>query len=227
MDELSKEYVIFFYNNMLKMYGDRPESLRWTRKGQYVHYNCLLEIETTIEGRKVLDYGCGKGDFYQFLKERNISVQYTGFDINERLISLAQEKHPDCRFRVFDIESDILYEEFDYVFLCGVFNLNVEGIDKTIKNTLVKLFKNCRIALAFNALSAHNPEKDFEMNYVFPEEIFAFAVERLSPFVTLKHNVIPYDFTMFVYKNPKEYKNTKEFLNGNDNDKDKDKDKDV
>ncbi|MGD1076090.1 MAG: hypothetical protein ABR903_08465 [Thermodesulfovibrionales bacterium] len=40
-----------------------------------------------------------------------------------------------------------------------------------IRYTLKKLFRQCRIALAFNALSAHNPSKDFELKYLFPEEI--------------------------------------------------------
>jgi len=204
MDELSKEYVISFYNNALQMYGDRPESLRWTSKGQLMHYESLLDIDRSIEGKKVLDYGCGKGDFYQFLKKRDISVQYTGFDINENLIALARQKFRECRFEVFDIESDVLDEDFDYIFLCGVFNLKVKGISETIKNTLKKLFSHCRIALAFNALSAHNPQKDFELHYVVPEEIFEFAVKNLSPFVVLGHEKIPYDFTMFVYRNVKD-----------------------
>ena len=206
MDELSKEYVISFYNNAFQMHGDRPESLRWTTNGQFLHYESLLDIGSGIEGKKVLDYGCGKGDFFQFMKDRDIKVHYTGFDINEKLVSLAKKKFPECRFKVFDMESDELDEDFDYVFLCGVFNLRVEGLDETIKNTLTKLFKRCRIALAFNALSAYNPKKDFELHYVYPEEMFEFAVKNLSPFVILKHDRIPYDFIMFVYKNENRYK---------------------
>ncbi len=206
MDELSKKYVISFFDNALRMYGDRPEALRWTAKGQLLHHECLLDINSSIKGKKVLDYGCGKGDFYQFLKDRNILIQYTGFDINEKLISLARQKFPECRFRVFDIEKDILNEDFDYIFLCGVFNLKVQRLEETIKNTLTKLFNHCRVAVAFNALSAHNPKKDFELHYVYPEEILEFAVKNLSPFVTIRRDRIPYDFTMFVYKDNAGYK---------------------
>ncbi len=200
MNELSKEYVISFYNASLQMHGDRPESLRWTAEGQILHYESLLDIDGSIKGKKILDFGCGKGDFYLFLKDRNISVEYAGVDINEKLISLAGQKFPECRFGVFDIESDELNEDFDYIFLCGVFNLKVEGLDETIKNTLIKLFRHCRIALAFNALSAHNPKKDFELHYVSPEELVNFAAKNLSPAVKLRHDRIPYDFTMFIYQ---------------------------
>jgi len=199
MDDLAREYVISFYDKTLRMFGERPEALRWTFSGQLRHYEALLDIGD-IEGRKILDFGCGKGDFYRFLRERNISVRYSGFDINENLISMAREKNPGVPFMVFDMEKDTIEEDFDYIFLCGVFNLNVQGIRETISKTLKTLFGHCRIGLAFNALSTHNPKKDFELHYVSPEEMFSFGVENLSPFVSLRHDRISYDFTMFVYR---------------------------
>jgi len=200
MDDLVREYIVSYYTRALRMHGDRPEAVRWTQKGQIMHYKALLDIAPDINGRSILDYGCGKGDFYQFLKVNNINVQYTGFDINGELIRLAQQKYPECRFRVFDIERDELDEDFDFIFLCGVFNLKIQGLEETIKNTLLRLFPHCKIGLAFNALSAHNPSRDFELYYIYPEEIFTFAVKELSPFVILRHDRIPYDFTLFVYR---------------------------
>jgi hypothetical protein len=54
--------------------------------------------------------------------------------------------------------------------------------------------------LAFNALSDLNPRKDFELYYTSPEEILRFAVKSLSPYVSLRHDRMLYDFTMFVYR---------------------------
>lgn len=199
MDDLSKEYVISFFDKNLMLHGDRPEAVRWTSKGQQEHYEALLDIGD-IGGSKILDFGCGKGDLCRFLAERNITVDYTGYDINEKLIDLAKSKFPAGDFRVFDVDRDDLTEDFDYIFLCGVFNLKVEGVDDLVRRALVKLFQHCRVGLAFNALSAHNPKKDFELNYTSPEELFAFAVRNLSPFVSLRHDRIAYDFMMFIYR---------------------------
>jgi SAM-dependent methyltransferase len=165
-----------------------------------LHYESLLDIGD-IAGSKVLDYGCGKGDFYRFLKDRGIRTEYSGFDINNKLVEVAREKFAGIDFRVFDIEKDTLDEDFDYIFLCGVFNLNVQGLDNTIKKALLELFKHCRRALAFNALSAHNPKKDFELHYTSPGEMFTFATDSLSPFVSLRHDRIVYDFMLFIYRN--------------------------
>lgn len=200
VDELAREYVVSFYDKALRIFGDRPESLGWTERGQRLHFESMLDIADSIDGKKILDFGCGKGDFYRFLKERDVLVEYTGLDINEKLLSKAKDKFPEGRFRFFDIEKDHLDEDFDYIFLCGVFNLKVQGIEKAMRSSLIKLFLHCRKALAFNALSARNPKKDFELHYVSPEEIFAFAVENLSPFVSLRHDRMAYDFTMFVYR---------------------------
>jgi len=199
MDELAKEYVISFFDKNLRLHGDRPEAVRWSVQGQLMRYQNLLDIGA-IDKTRILDFGCGKGDFLQFLTDRCITVDYTGYDINANLISLAQKKFPEGRFRVFDIDLDTLDEDFDYIFLCGVFNLRVSELDVTIRNTLQILFRHCRKGLAFNALSDLNPRKDFELQYTSPEDIFRFAAGNLSPYVSLRHDRMLYDFTMFVYR---------------------------
>jgi SAM-dependent methyltransferase len=200
MDELAREYVISFYDRTLHLFGDRPEALRWTREGQCARYELMLDMAPGIEGKEILDFGCGKGDFYQFLKDKDVTTHYTGFDINENLIALASQKFPEARFGVFDIERDTMSEGFDYIFLCGVFNLKVQGIDELIRFTLKKLFPCCRVGLAFNGLSAHAPHKTFELHYSSPEALLGFALDNLSPFVAMRHDRIPYDFTMCVYR---------------------------
>ncbi len=199
MDDLSREYIISFFNKTLDFFGDRPEAVRWTQEGQVMHYRCMLDIGD-INGSTVLDFGCGKGDFYGFLKEQGINVRYTGIDINKRLVELAGMKYPDTDFRVFDIDREELGQNFDFIFLCGVFNLRLPNLEDYIKSVLSRLFKHCNKALAFNALSSYNPRKDFELSYINPGEILTFAIENLSPFVSLRHDRMPYDFTLFVYK---------------------------
>ena len=201
MDELAKEYVISFFDKNLRLYGDRPEAIRWSVQGQLMHYQNLLDIGA-IDNTRILDFGCGKGDFLRYLRDCGITGDYTGYDINANLISLAQKKFPESRFRVFDIDSDVLDEDFDYIFLCGVFNLRVSGLAETIQHAMQKLFRHCRKGLAFNALSDLNPEQEPELYYTSPTDLFRFVVKNLSPYVSLRHDRMHYDFTMFVYQVP-------------------------
>ncbi|MGC2063381.1 MAG: class I SAM-dependent methyltransferase [Thermodesulfovibrionales bacterium] len=204
MDDLAKEYVISFFDKSLRLHGDRPEAVGWTSPGQIIHFKCMLDVAPSLEGSTILDFGCGKGDFYGFLQQNNIQVSYTGVDLNPGLIDLAKQKYPGVPFSVFDITTDSLpdtfNDTFDYIFLCGVFNLKVQGLDELIRMTLKKLFGHCRIGLAYNGLSSHTIHKNFEIHYVAPEEMLRFAIEELTPFVSLRQDRLYHDFTLFAYQ---------------------------
>lgn len=201
MDPYSKDKLLSFYNYHLKKFGDRPEALRWTPHGQLRRYHMLADIASPEElnNSTVLDYGCGTGDFYRFLKRRDINVKYTGADINENFINLAKNKYPECTFKVMNTDEDQAEGFYDYIFICGVFNLNVPGVDEDMKNCLAALFEHCSKGLALSALSTHTPVKDPELHFTSPEEMLKFAIENLSPAVALRHDRIQNDFTMYVY----------------------------
>jgi len=205
MDELARDFLITFYSSQLKLHGDRPEALRWTPEGQRMRYRLLLEITPDLEGlqgKTILDYGCGKGDFLGFLKRHGIEADYTGIDINPELIALASMKHPEASFKVLDVEETDPGEDFDYVFVCGVFNNNVEGATESMKNALRKLFARTRLALAVTGLTSHTRERDRELNYVSPVEMVDFALRELTPHLVLRHDRVPEDFTLFLYRRP-------------------------
>jgi SAM-dependent methyltransferase len=206
VEPLAKEKVLSFFNYHLEKYGDRPEALRWTPEGQLKRYHTFLDIAPDLNNQKILDFGCGIGDFYGFLKRRGINVRYTGVDINENFISLAQKKFPECTFRLMDLDEEPLHEYYDYIFLCGVFNLKVPGVQNDLRNALVKLFNHCNKGLALSALSTHAPEKAPELAYTSPEDLVKFSIENLSPYIALRHDRIESDFTLFVYPSLNEIK---------------------
>ena len=60
-----------------------------------------LNIVNTYNFNKILDIGCGKGAFTQFLKKSNNVV--IGYDISEAAIEMAKARFTDIEFRVADI----------------------------------------------------------------------------------------------------------------------------
>lgn len=201
MDPYSKDKLISFYNFHLQKFGDRPEALRWTPQGQLKRYRMLADIAPAEElnNSTVLDYGCGTGDFYRFLKRRDINVKYTGVDINQNFIDLARKKYPECTFRVMNADDDQFEGFYDYIFICGVFNLNVPGVDHDMKNAMSALFRHCNKGMALSALSSHTPIKDPELHFTSPEDMLKFSIEQLSPSVALRHDRIQNDFMLYVY----------------------------
>lgn len=208
MDPYSKDQLLSFYNFHLQKFGDRPEALRWTPQGQLKRYQMLADIAAPDElnNSTVLDYGCGTGDFYRFLKRRDINVHYTGVDINKNFIDLAKKKYPECTFKVMNADDDEFETYYDYIFICGVFNLQVPGVEEDMKNALAALFKHCNKGLALSALSSHTSIKDAELHFTSPEEILKFSIDNLSPAVALRHDRIEHDFTLYVYTTYNEVK---------------------
>jgi 2-polyprenyl-3-methyl-5-hydroxy-6-metoxy-1,4-benzoquinol methylase len=187
MDPLGKKELLDFYSRHLKDFGDTPQGVRWTPDGQLRRYETLLRISGDSSGKTVLDFGCGKGDFYGFMKEKGFSFHYCGIDINKDLIELAMRKYPEAEFIAMDIDETEFNRDFDVIFVCGVFNLRIAGIEESMKHILKKLFRLCAEALHVNLLTSHVPNKSIELFYVKPEELLTFVIAELSRSVTLLH----------------------------------------
>ena len=187
MDPLGKKELLDFYTRHLKDFGDAPQAVRWTPGGQLRRFETLLRIAGDSSGKTVLDFGCGKGDLYGFMKEKGFSPSYCGIDINKNFIELARRKYPDSEFFVLDIDETDFNRYFDIIFICGVFNLRIAGIEESMKHGLRKLFRLCKEALHVNLLTSYIPQKSAELFYVKPEEILNFAITELSRSVALQH----------------------------------------
>lgn len=198
MDPLGKSELLHFYNRHLKDFGDSPQAVRWTPEGQLRRYISLTTIAGDFSGKRVLDFGCGKGDFCRFMKEKGIFAKYCGIDINENLIEFAKKTHPEAEFIAMDIDETELYLDFDIIFVCGVFNLRIAGVEESMKNILKKLFKLCREALYVNLLTHYIPQRNVELFYVKPEEILQFVIVELSRSVALIHT--REDIFLSIYK---------------------------
>jgi SAM-dependent methyltransferase len=188
MDPLGKRELISFYDRHLRDFGDSPQAVRWTEEGRCRRYEEMLRIMGDMSGKSLLDFGCGKGDFYQFLLWKGIApLEYCGIDINGNLISLAREKFPDAEFLVLDIDEETFDRRFDMVLAIGVFNLRVAGIGESLGPALKKLFGIARESLHLNLLTPHVAKKSVELFYTDPVELLRLALAELSREIDLRH----------------------------------------
>lgn len=188
MDPLGKKELLTFYNRHLKDFGDAPQAVRWTPGGQLRRYETFISVTGDLSGKSMLDFGCGKGDFYNFLKDRRCVPSYCGIDVNANLIALAKSKYPEAEFIALDIDEDDFNCQFDVIVACGVFNLRIAGIEESSRHILKKLFGLCREAMHVNFLAYDTPQRSVELFYVKPEEIRQFAAAELSSSVTLTYD---------------------------------------
>ena len=198
MDDLSREYISDFYTRRLRMFGDSPDALSWTTRGQIERYEALQSLTAAADGESILDYGCGKADLYGFLRDRGVRVKYTGMDITPALLDFAAVKYPECSFVLHDIERAPLERDFDVIFICGVFNLAVEGASDGLRNSMRLLFRHARRCMAVSALSSRAAERSFMLNYMDPSELEGFARDSISRWVETRLDMVKGDIIMLL-----------------------------
>lgn len=190
---------IEFYSSLLDKYGVDPKSLNWgTEQSQEIRFKILAEI-STLKDQHVLDVGCGLGDFYSWLVNNKKDALYHGIDVTPKMIEVASARFTDAKFDVGTIDNSDETRLYDFVFASGIFYLVENEPFSFMKRTISKMFSLCKKGIAFNSLSSWAEKKTNAEFYASPAETIDFC-RSLSPFVVLRHDYHPADFTVYVYK---------------------------
>ncbi|MEM2143836.1 MAG: class I SAM-dependent methyltransferase [Candidatus Jordarchaeaceae archaeon] len=205
-EKVRKEYEA----HLEKHDPNSPEAVHWIgRNKTWLRFKILTEIDD-LNGKKILDFGCGNALLLDFLKENDINCEYYGWDVSEKMIKVANSRHSNVNFKVVDILKDDLNEFnnfFDYIIISGVFNLKVstkEDIHKKwAEKILLKLWGLCKKGLAMNFMTEHVDWRDSELYYCSINEITSFCVKNLSRWFTIRHDYQLWEFTIYLYKEPK------------------------
>ncbi len=193
--------VVAYYTDRLARYGQDPRALDWgSRASQQRRFAILAEIGE-LNHAFILDIGCGLADYYEYLAQAGINVCYTGMDITPAMVTAAQARFPQQRFLVGDALAAVeqLPQGADYVFASGLFTFAHAGV---LRQTVQAMFACCRKALAFNSLSAFASEQEPGEFYADPLETLRFC-RTLTPWVVLRHDYLPHDFTVYLYREPR------------------------
>lgn len=201
------------YEKLFVKYKNSFKTAQQSSRGTQEKRMLILTDKINFKKKnKVLDFGCGTAHFYNFLvKKKSFQGYYTGIDIAENIIKFNKKNffsNKKVKFYCGDIlEKNFLKkEEFDYIFISGTFNNQNSNNWIWMKKTLKKLFFSTKKALIFNNLSTYVDYNDKDLFYVNPEKVFKYCKKNLSYFVELRHdykikeNILPYEFTTYVYK---------------------------
>ncbi len=184
---------------MLKQYGrDNSLALGWrNRHSQLIRFDALASI-ADLNGKTILDAGCGHGDLFAFLLECYPDMAgYCGVDFIPEMITAARNRFtsPIASFWPVSFMSPDL-PIHDYVLASG--SLNYASADPAyIYKAISRLFELSRLGLGFNLLRAV-PYEGLLVAYD-PQDVVAYC-HTLSHNVILVDDYADEDFTVFVYR---------------------------
>lgn len=188
-----------YYVKHLRKHGPfSAQALSWTNnEAQLIRFQALIGIGD-LEGKSILDVGCGLGDLYQFLKLNFDNFSYLGVDLVPEFIEQAREKYFQAKFENWDI-MDFPDRSFDYVLSSGAMSFKVPQHKEKYFQMINKMFKLSTQGVAFNMLDRKGHVDD-ELFAAYDEKEIIDYCQTLTLNFKLINNYSPQDFTVFLYR---------------------------
>lgn len=200
------------YNKRFFEKGPGAYALGWGKK-EY-QFKRFFDLTHAIEpgdlnGKIVLDIGCGFGDLYHFLRKHGFKLKkYIGIDINQNFIEVAKKRYPECSFAI----RDLLIEPYshpvvDIGVMLGVLNFKQKNHERYVQEFIKNAFAAVKDVLIVNVISdVHNsgyPREPF-IYYYNPSKLLAWA-QKITPFCSLVQDYVAqpqYEFMLIMRKKP-------------------------
>jgi len=203
LDDVAK-----YYTEKLQTFGVTAKGVDWnSTESQEVRFIQLLKvIENSEQNFSLLDYGCGFGAMFSFLK--NIfgdGFLYKGYDISIDMINKAKELYKVEKQASWINRLDTGYKS-DYVVASGIFNVRLQHDEQEWENYIFETlqeFDNLSIkGFAFNMLTSYSDTEYMRehLYYANPGRFFDYCKKRFSKYVGLLHDYPLYEFTIIVKK---------------------------
>lgn len=194
LSEIAKSTVTR-YSVRFKDLGRNVRALGWGSDEQQRYRFEQVLLGVPLEGKSVLDIGCGFGDLLSCCLDAGCKpANYIGWDINPDLIAEAKNQHPSSTFTVLNLAEQVTANPVAHVgVMLGVLNFNFKDNydNKSFTKMMIeKAFSAVSETLVVDFLSTYRtpdyPEEDFVF-YHDPTEMLAYALE-LTPNVRLLHD---------------------------------------
>lgn len=191
------------YEKRLEEFGYSPATLGWGAHGrQEVRFSVLAGPALLVPESSVLDVGCGFCDLYDFLGRHGWRGRYTGIDIVPGLLEVARRRHPGLELLELDITDESTpVDEYDFVISSGALNATLpSGSNEShIEAALRSMFQRSRYATCLDFLSSYVDFQKPGAYHTEPGWALA-AAKRLTRRVLLRHDYMPYEFSMFLFR---------------------------
>ena len=187
--------------------GDREnyDVVDWaSAEAQQARFAVLVN-NVPLDGRALLDVGCGLGDLWTYLNARGISADYCGVDLLAEMTASAAARNPDARFvcgDIFDPDGCPIVppEHFDVVFCSGMLNLDLGNNAEFLPEALRRMLELSTGHMVVNLLHARSEMRYPHCAYYDPDMVMR-ILEPISCRLRLIDDYLPNDFTVICSTN--------------------------
>jgi SAM-dependent methyltransferase len=201
MDQSEKDFIVKRYTDRFNELGYSPKTLGWFKKRHFLRYKILLD-NWEYNNNSLLDFGCGFGDMYSYIKQHQLKIDYFGVDINSILINKGKSLYKDINLSCCDFLNLKNRPNYDFIVSSGVHNLKLTDNISFINKTFKVFNESSKQGFSINFLSDKCQYFENDLYYTSPEYILKIAY-NYSNNIILRNDYMPYEFTLIVNKNTK------------------------
>jgi SAM-dependent methyltransferase len=176
------------------------EKVEQSKRTQRMRFEVFV-LNHDLNGKSLLDVGCGTGDLWAHLQARQIQCDYTGIDLSPEMVRRCQERFPDARFEPQNILEWNPGQQFDYTIAVGIHNIKIAGGGALLESVTRRQFELCRVATHLSLLTDRYTGFAPHIQPWRVEEILTLALD-ITPYVVLRNDYLPNDFSITLYRQP-------------------------
>lgn len=200
MNDNNLSLVIDYWNAKASNEASDCARIESGRRAQSMRFENFV-VHHDLTESCILDVGCGVGDFYSHLKNRGIACAYHGVDIADQMVDRCRERFPKAHFEVADVTKWEPPEPCDYVVAFAIHNIRTEGGRALLESVTRRQFELCQKAAHISLLTDRFTGFDSHIQPWRAEEILSLALS-ITPYVVLRHDYLPNDFSVTLYREP-------------------------
>lgn len=187
------------YQESLARFGPGPKALLWwDYRSMAVRFRELVK-QVPVQGRTILDAGCGMGDLLPYLYAKSPDFNYLGIDKNKSFIKIARQRYEGHQFKVADPFSHKI-GSFEVIISSGVMNGNAPDWLTKRKAMIANLFAQTTEALVFNMAGGLRPQPSDSLIAYADATVIRDYCRTLTGRVILKTDYLPNDFTIVMLR---------------------------
>ena len=202
--------IIEHYENCLDKHGDTHLGVDWPNLEHVnLRYNIMLDVLNFRKSQgniSLLDFGCGTAHLLEYINKNQYSdIKYSGLDISQKFVDVAQSKFPDINFYCTDIlENESSIPTFDYIVMNGVFTerreLTFDEMWEYFTKLVTLVYEKSSEGIAFNVMSKNVDWEREDLFHVSHDLLSDFLCKNLSRNYIFRNDYGLFEYTVYVLK---------------------------